>query len=370
MDNLNILLISASFYPQKSPRSYRTTELAKEFVRQNHKVTVITHKVPLVHDEFEKKYSMIIKDLGKCKWKAIRIKGTGILLLIRRILFRLSVMLFEYPDIELLWMVKKALRDVSGYDLLVSVAVPYPIHWGVAAGWRRYKPVAKTWIADCGDPYMGDTTDSFRKIFYFKFIEKWFCRKADYLSIPFEGARKAYYSEFHDKIKVIPQGFELNNLKIQKYTKSHEYPVFAYAGSFIPGKRDPRNVLNFLSQSKNNFRFIIYTNQPELIIPFKSKLGARLDIREPVSREELIWLLSGMDFLINFDNNTTTQLPSKLIDYSMSGRPVLNIREDDNLLLLIEFMNGNFTGRMHLPEITTYDIKRVAQSFINLLSVS
>ena len=37
-----ILLVSNGFYPEISPRSYRATELAKEFYRQGHEVTVIT----------------------------------------------------------------------------------------------------------------------------------------------------------------------------------------------------------------------------------------------------------------------------------------------------------------------------------------
>ena len=34
------LLVSVSFYPENSPRSFRATELAKELCRQGHKVLV------------------------------------------------------------------------------------------------------------------------------------------------------------------------------------------------------------------------------------------------------------------------------------------------------------------------------------------
>ena len=37
-----ILLVTNGFYPEISPRSYRSTELAKEFCRQGHEVTVIS----------------------------------------------------------------------------------------------------------------------------------------------------------------------------------------------------------------------------------------------------------------------------------------------------------------------------------------
>ncbi len=366
MDKIKILIVSASFYPQNSPRSFRTTELAKELARQGNSVTVITPKRPEIHDLFEKNYGLVIKDLGKLKWKRVTIKGQGISLLVRRLIFRLSVLLFEYPAIELLWMVQKILKKESGYDLLISVAVPFPVHWGVAASRTERHPIAKTWVADCGDPYMGDTTDSFRKLFYFKYVEKWFCRKTDFITVPIEGAKSAYYPEFHKKIRTIPQGFQLNNLDIPEYRKVFDYPVFAYTGGFIAGKRDPRPMLGFLSTCSRSFKFVVYTSQSDMILPFKNVLKDKLDIRDYIPREELLKILSGMDFLINFDNNTTTQLPSKLIDYSIAGRPVLNIDSGTDFSGLLEFMNGNYNRKMRLEPLDKYDIKEIAERFTNL----
>ncbi|MCK5338692.1 MAG: hypothetical protein KAJ50_07770, partial [Bacteroidales bacterium] len=93
-------------------------------------------------------------------------------------------MFFEYPAIEEMFKVKKILKNENGYDLLISFAVPFPVHWGTA--WARTKnhEIAKVWVADCGDPYMGNTNDSFRKLFYFKYPEKWFCKKTDFITIP------------------------------------------------------------------------------------------------------------------------------------------------------------------------------------------
>jgi len=55
------------------------------------------------------------------------------------------------------------------YDLLISIAVPYPIHWGVAAVWAKDKSknLAPNWIADCGDPYCFQENDTFKPPFYF-----------------------------------------------------------------------------------------------------------------------------------------------------------------------------------------------------------
>lgn len=363
-----ILIVSASFYPENSPRSFRTTELAKEFARQGHDVTVFFPLKETDYSSFKTENNLKIKSLGNLKWRSIKLKGGRIELLFRRAIRRGLQLLIEWPDIELMFKVAKTLKDEHGYDLLISIAVPYPIHWGVAKARGNRNRIAGCWVADCGDPYMGDKTDSFRKLFYYKYVEKWFCRRTDFITVPFDKAKYAYYPEFHDKIKTIPQGFTLDNRKFPDYKKSSDYPVFAYAGRIIPGKRDPGAILNFLSTCKKNFKFIIYTPQPEFFFPFKKILNGKIDIRENVQRGELLEALASMDFLINFDNNTPFQLPSKLIDYAITGRPVLNVTADTDFSLLLEFLDGNYSGKMRLESPSHFDIKMVSKKFICLLN--
>ena len=73
-----------------------------------------------------------------------------------------------------------------------------------------------------------------------------------------------------------------------------------------------------------------------------------------------------MDFLINFDNNVSTQLPSKLIDYSLTGRPVLNIDHSADFEVLISFMDGDYKNKMKLDSPDNYDIRNVANKFLEL----
>jgi len=368
MNKKKILLVSASFYPVNSPRSFRTSELANEFARQGHEVTVYIPFNGYDYSDYAKESNIRLKDLGNINFRKIAITGKGVGRLIRRITRRTLGLLFEYPGIELMYKVSKRLKSEENYDMLISIAVPFTVHWGVAKARNKHHRIADVWVADCGDPYMGSTTDSFGKPFYFRYIEKWFSRKADFITIPFEGARKGYYPEFHDKIRVIPQGFRLDNISLPEYSKNTEYPVFAYAGGFIPGRRDPTVMLNFLSESGRQFRFIVYTSQADLLLPFKNILKEKLEIRNYVPREELLKILSGMDFLINFDNNTHTQLPSKLIDYAITGRPVLNITSQTDFSVLLEFMDGNYNRKMKLGDPENYNIRMVTGKFVQLLN--
>lgn len=369
MSSKKILIVSGSFYPQVSPRSFRTTELAIELAKQGHTVKVYIPCEDYDYSKFEKEHDLVISDIGKLHFKDVEVKGGKIEQLARRVIKRSLKMLFEWPDIELAYKVMKVLKHENTFDLLISIAVPYPIHWGVALSIKRRKPLADCWVADCGDPYMGDRTDSFRKLFYFKFIEKWFSRKTNYITVPFEGAIDAYYPEFHDKIRIIPQGFNFEDLILNDFVKQKEYPVFAYAGGFIPGKRDPASFLSFLSKLDDNFRFVVFTSQVEMLANAKIYLKEKLEIRSLVPRKELLAELCQMDFLMNFDNNVSTQLPSKLIDYSITGRPVLNIRNDGDFDAFIEFLHGNYSKKMSLPPVENFDIKYIAKEFVALTEI-
>lgn len=367
MDKKKILIVSRSFYPINSPRAFRTTELAKEFARQGHQVTVITPRDELIHAEFEQQFNLTIKDLGKPKWQPVELKGKGISLLARRMLRRLSDLLIHYPDLELQWLVKKALENEEEYDLLISIAVPYPIHWGVAKVRSLKKPIAKVWVADCGDPFMGQENDSFKTPFYFKYVEKWFCKKADFLTVPTHGAINAYYSEFHDKIKVIPQGFNFEEIKVENNIIGNIVPTFAYAGVFIPGRRDPSEFLEFLVNQNSDYHFHVYTNTPSLVMPYTERSEGRIILHNFLPRLELLKELNKMDFVVNFENVGSKQTPSKLIDYVIIKKPILSIKTGNlNKLTINEFLDGDYKNQLKIDNPDQFRIEKVSYKFLEL----
>lgn len=362
-----ILLVSNGFYPEISPRSFRATELAKEFCRQGHDVTVISKFRNFNYEVFLKEHPVTFKMWRKPVFPKVKEFRQKHLSVISRIFTRALLTLFEYPGIEEMFMVRNILKDEGGYDLIISFAVPYPVHWGVAWSRTDKHRIADTWVADCGDPYMGDVLDSFRKPFYFGYLEKLFCRKADFISIPVESARPGYYSEFHKKIRIITQGFEFDLKKGNQHDPLNEIPTFAYAGGFLPGARDPKPMLNLLIEIDLPFRFLIFTNMPEFIDEFKEKLGEKLKISGYIPRNELMKVLSEMDFLVNFDNNTTLNSPSKLIDYAITNRPVINISQNIDKEGLMAFLKGDYRSRMLLPDPEQFHIKNVSKQFIDLI---
>jgi hypothetical protein len=367
MEKKKILIVSRFFYPENTPRSFRTTELAKEFARQGHEVKVLIPSKSDLHNTFSKENNFTIKDIGSPRWQSPNFGNSKIGYWMTRAFYRILSLGFEYPGIELMFLVKKALKMENGYDLLISIAVPYPIHWGVALRRSNKKRIAKIWVADCGDPYMGDKTDSFRKLFYFKYVEKWFMTKADYISITKMEFKVNYYEEFHHKIVEIPQGFKFEDVKLFEGTPLTRQPHFAFAGSLIKGVRDPSLFLAYLISLEQDYKFILYTKTTELVEPFVAKSKGRIEIKDYISRTELLYELSKMDFLVNFEYNPVIQSPSKLIDYGLTRKPILNsISKEFKPTIIDEFLHGNYTNQFQIPDFDKYRIENVCASFLNL----
>lgn len=365
-----ILIVCRAFYPGNWPRAFRPTELAKEFARQGHTVTVITPKVD-VHSEFEVKYGITIKDLGKTNWKSFELKGNKLVVFIKKVINRLLSWLLEYPNIELVKLVSKALKEEKDYDLLISIAKPYTIHWGVARAISKNKQLAKVWAADCGDPYLRSADNDSIPPFYFRWLDSWFLRKVNYVTIPIKEAISAYNQNYIDKFRIIPQGFKFEDIKLYEGPMDSQKIVFGYAGMFIPGKRDPSEFLEFLNSldDRYKFEFNIYTHSPWLIEPFAKKSNGRIKLHPVISREEVLFELSKMHFVVNFENSGTTQSPSKLIDYAILKKPVLSVKfKELDKAKVLRFLEKDFSGQMILGDIEKYRIENVCAAFLDLLN--
>ncbi len=363
-----ILIICNSFWPENNPRSFRATELAVEMANQSHEVHVWKPNVSLEQQRYAEEQGVKIKSIGDFKRKPPIQGNNKISKLLARIVNRWFQLYFEFPDIKLLFLVKKSIEKYKQheYDFCISIAVPYPIHWGTAIGLRKNK-IAKRWIADCGDPFMGDESDSFRHPFYFKFVEKYFCRKADFLTVPTKNSYKGYYEEFWDKIKVIPQGFNFEKVKLSDHRTTFECPTFGYAGGVIPNYREPFELLDYLVGFKGDFRFIVYSSKLKYFLPYKCKLGEKLILNEVSDRLDVLYEFSKLDFVVNFNNKGNKQTASKLIDYHIIKKPILNINfRQFSSEEFDKFYSGDYSSNFIIEDPDQYRIESVVRKFIYL----
>jgi len=345
-------MISLEMYPTISARSFRTTELAKELARKGHEVILYTvwNSSDFDYETYAKETGITLKDLGPLDFTLKR----G---LHHAILRKMAL----YPLIKLVPLIRKALKHEKEVDYLISIAAPHPIHWGVALS--KYRGF-KCWTADCGDPFMKNPYGF--KPPYFKWIEKKWCREADYITVPIEEAKAGYYEEFQNKIKVIPQGFNFEDLILDEY-KENEIPTFAYAGNLYKNGRNITAFMEYLSKIDRQFKFIVYTKSESFFLPYVDVLGSKMELRGYTPRVDLLKQLSKVDFLLNIQNDYTVQQPSKLIDYYLVKRPILDITSSFNeKRKLNQFLDGNYDDKRLIPDISIYNIENVANSFINL----
>lgn len=373
---MNIVIITGNIYPFISARSFRATELACGLARLGHHVTLYGLLGNYDYGDFMKKHpNLAIKDLGKSNFglqysdgSRAKILDNKIVSLVYRAICKLTYRLIDFPRCEYFFLAYKALKKEKTFDYLITIAHPFGCHWG-AAFYRHYKnkDKFKYWAADCGDPFMG-YKNAKRIPLLLKPIEKFWCKECDSIVIPVEIGRNGYYPEFRYKITVIPQSIDFDSIELERYQK-YDIPTFFYSGAIYPGVRDPTAFLEYLCVKKQNFRFIVYSGSV-IWDKYKQQLGEKLIIKKYIPRKELIKIMSKMDFLINFTNDSDNQVPSKLIDYTLSQRPILNISSsytENEKIAFEDFLEGIYHQQYIINDIQRYDTKNVSKAFVNLV---
>lgn len=358
-----ISIVTRVIFPAASPRANRSTYLATELARQGYDVTIFCLLGDYDYRQYCNRNKVKVESLGKSYLgngnSDTGKQSSGFLFKVSKRLFRKYLM---FPELELCYLIFKKRKQILEADSIISIAHPFAIHFGIGLIKNKF---SGNWISDCGDPFMGNPFAKYPS--YFQKIEKWWAKKTTYITVPFNEARFAYPDDAQDKIHVIPQGFPLVN-NLDKNYISNKVVTFSFSGNVYPQLRDPTEFLKFLVEIEEDFRFIVFTKTFDLFLPFQKILGNKLELRDYIPRDVLLVELSKMDFLININNQSTAQLPSKLIDYAMSKRPIINV--SSNLTVeQIAIFRKCFVKQYpaSLIDIEQYDIKNVTQDFIKLL---
>lgn len=370
MHTKNIVITSYFFYPENTPRAFRTFELAKEFAKRGYNVLVFIPNYDYNYSEIENQYNFkVIKvktgflfNRNAKKQSNVAVKQSS------KKPFYINIMkwlYFGHRTFEFsFYLFYNLIKKIKKKSTIISISLPVNT---VLSSYLfiKFKPskVDKL-IADYGDPYSGNSALNIPN--WHKWVEKKILKKINWITIPIEPAKKAYSNIIEErKIKIIPQGFNFDDITVEEY-KKHDIPHFAYAGVFYGDIRNPQNIMEYLSRTPTKFKFVIYTqkiNHNIQIEDYKKLLGNKLEIIYNKQRLELIRELSRYDFLININNTNETQLPSKLIDYTLAQRPILSLDPknfDEKKLNM--FLNGNYTTQDKII-IDQHDIKSVVSKF-------
>lgn len=351
---MKILIVSFFGLYDTTPRAFRAESLFRSLKNLGHDVEFISARTsPKAHKnlKIEPPPSIIIRNLKSTIGRALSaIVPDG------RTFF---------DGIKLFPKIKN-----QSFDLTITIGLPFTVHLVTWAALQLNRFKTSRIVADYGDPY---STNPIKKIPpYSKILERLVLKSFDSITIPVESAITAYEGVLvpRGKVQIIPQGFNIKQDFSNNYT-INTIPTFAYAGALYKKIRDPSIFLEFLTKIEDDFVFHIYTDFSNtqtinILEPYFLKLGRRMVVHDKIPRIECLEVMSRMDFLINFSNATQIQAPSKIVDYVLSGRPFLNIQqENSDPIEFLRFLRGDYSA-FEKPDISEFDEINVAQKFVRL----
>lgn len=369
---MKIHIVGGFFYPYLGPRSNRITELTKEFIRLGHvvNVTIITETKGFNDAAYA-------KEIGINKWQNLRlyhkpavgekvVEGDKTKIPLIPTLHKWANYLMGGNEIRHSIKINNALNIEEDTDMVIAISFPFQCIQGTSYYLKKHRLKKNcVLIAESSDPHNGNNRAP-----WFKNVDKNAYSKFDYLTVPTSVAIPAYDGMIpKDRIRVIPQGFNFDNVRL--YTGERTAPVkFAYSGSFFQGIRDPEFLFSYLNNLSRDYEFhwfMLYEEAQWIeMLERYPNLNAKTHRYTSLDRDTLIYELSKMDFLINIENSTSTQRPSKVIDYAITGRPILSFNKDNfKAQKLLDYLDGNYHDAMQV-DISQYDIKNVAKQFLDL----
>jgi len=367
----NVLIISYHFYPEISPRAFRAFELAKE-LSKTYNVDVLT-PVPLT--KIKQPFSQIstathvLEDSTHSPLQSLALKESFLKNLLRKILH--FVLPGGFSSLFALKIIKNRKRLKPNYDAIISIGLPLGSHIGAYALKCFYK-LSENLTLDYGDPFLRNPKSHWSPFNYI--LETTLLDSSNHVVVPVKNALPAFAGIVADKkMNVIPQGLNIEDIRISEYKKNN-IPKIAYAGLFYKGIRDPEEFIKQILSLKQNFKLLLLTDTSsqenlELLEKYrKLDVNNRIEIIKSVPRAQCIEILSTCDFNINFRNISSTQSPSKLIDYTLAQRPILDVDTGAKDISVFEqFLNEDYSQAVLPIDLKEYDIRTVAKKFSNLI---
>ncbi|MBV6440300.1 MAG: hypothetical protein EPGJADBJ_01965 [Saprospiraceae bacterium] len=305
-----------------------------------------------------------------------------------------------FPDDACIWYfpAKRKVRQLlekEQFDVVITVSLPFTAHliglrlrnlggfvngippiWLAASRLRNFKNFVNVasndrhkffWLADIGDPFSIQAKSLNNSFLYGKWsrrLEQIVLESADAVTVTTEFTLQEFRERFGQKATakmfVVPPLLHppppIPNP--QSPIPNPQSPIrIGYFGALYAPVRTPDALLDLLEKTfalkpdmKGRLEAHFYG---EIFPEFYERLTAQPAVRLHGlrSRSEVQRAMSEMDILVNIGNTTDFQLPSKVVDYLASGKPVVNLSYtdtdpfasffgDNNLILNLKVENG------------------------------
>ncbi|ASS89467.1 hypothetical protein [Aeribacillus pallidus] len=348
MVNKSVLIVGYWYLPNNSARTFHTQGLINSLLDHKYNVDLVVPSennnisVIKISDQFTihkiKKGFLLNKPSNSRMYSNnLEIKNS----------FKHFLKKFIWPDKTIEWTINSYRYinknlNISNYDCLITIGLPISSHI-TGALIKKLKP-SIIWLADYGDPYTHNPARSKEKRAIDPVLEKMIIKEANYIIIPHSETLKAYtdLNIPREKIRVIPQLFQYTPVSAD-YFINDKLTNLIYAGTLYEDIRNPKEfLLGYLNafKKRKDLSLHFFGEERDFYYFFKQITNCNpatynIRVNPYIPRNELLDIFKKMDILVNINNKSSLQLPSKLIDYVHSGKPILNIGRELNK----EFLN-------------------------------
>jgi glycosyltransferase involved in cell wall biosynthesis len=364
-----IVIVSFSYWPVANARAFRWTALAEDWTRRGLDVHVVCGLHPARPDE-EAVNGVQVHRVGVPAIERVRARlaarrarsfvpggtapparGAGAREWVFRALSFANRHVWRnvyWPDTTCLWYAPArrkaaALVGARRADALISVS---PTYTAVAVGYRvrRRSRARLRWLVDLGDPFSFLEEAPPNNLRLYRRLNRRFERAcfaaADAVSVTNPATRSRYASLFPEsarKLVVIPPLVSLPELPppaadagartrlvfLGTLYRTIRRPDFLLALFAALAARQPGPELHFFGDVREC---------ESSFAPYAALAGGALHLHGVVSRERALQAMADASVLVNLGNQTAYQLPSKVVEYALTGKPILNIavRADDS----------------------------------------
>ncbi|MHC5039509.1 MAG: glycosyltransferase [Planctomycetota bacterium] len=364
---MKILILSYLYWPKISPRAFRWTSVAEYLRAKGHEVEVIAawfhpfareetvkgvriHRVGYAWREemtrFFERFRTKEAEKGEDPNDALAGLRKG---------SRLNWFLDKtwrkvyWPDHACVWYpgaVKKAKRLLDGgnFDGLISVSYPFTGHIAGLAIKKRFPHLR--WVVDVGDPFCFAEATPQNNPKLYRGINTWAEQKvfsrADRVAVTNHAVARIYgnlFTESASKIRVVPPiftPFPRQDPDGTRFPKDDKIRL-VFVGTLYKEIRSPEYPLHLFAELlKSNLgdqlqlHFLGNVNDcAEFFEPYKHWMGSRIFTYGVVPRERATQVMNACEVLVNIGNKTSYHLPSKLVEYGTTGKPILNFVYSD-----------------------------------------
>lgn len=362
---MRILIICYSYFPELTPRAFRWSAIAEWMVAHGHEVEIIcsrnadleelqvvngvsVHRVGANTREILKRWlgresattAATSRASGSVS-SSVRGRFGNML----KAIYGHTLRRVLWPDFAGFWYfaARKAASNLLAkkrYDVVVSVSLPFTGHLVGLALKRRH---GVRWVVDIGDPFsfMSETPVNNHRLFRrlnFR-AESNVLQNADAVSVTTEGTRSKYLQCFPDltgdKISVIPPLFvaPADVGRLAPFFIGPPRIRLVFAGTLYSQIRNPAALLELFNsllstsigeQLELHFLGVINDCEP-YFQKYRELIGSKIFLHGLVPRVSAVRAMMDATVLVNLGNSTAYQLPSKVVEYVMLGKPVLNI---------------------------------------------